>query len=567
MKNRQWPLALCGLLAVSLVAVGGCGSSPNSGNSSGGSTKAQNGGTIRTSFTSNIETLDPAQWTDTTSMNPMQEIYDTLVEYNTSNSGLHPALASRYTVSKDGLTYTFYLRKGVKFSNGDPLTAADVIYSLNRVTRGDATSSGPAPYGFAYSDIVGYNQWYNGGKTPPTGMTGLSGLTSPKAGVVQIKLQQPEAYFLNVLALMSADIVDPPVVQKYGQNYELHAVGTGPMELKSWNQGHQMILVANPKSWRPQPHVKQVIFDENVSADLALLRFQSGEYQLVEGPLPSEVYAKILASASLKKLYNNVPENGMVYLAMNTTKAPFNNVYLRQAVNYALNKSLIIKDITNGRATELTQPLPPGIPGYNPTIKNPYPYNVAKAKALVKQSGYNGQMLTFIYPSTTTDRIRTAEIVQEELQAIGLNVKLQGISQIGNYWPTEDTASGNWNIAWTDWFQDYPDAQDFLENLLGTQAFGATNVGEWTNPQFQKLIDEADALPASQQATRVKDFQQAETIATNNACWAFLYNEWNDDLVTSALQPTPGSSQSNLMLYLHPVLQPQYSLLWIKGSK
>ena len=408
MAWKRWSLTGAGVLAASLMTAGFGG---------GQTLAANNSGVFHSSFTSNIETLDPAQWTDTTSASPMQEIYDTLVEYNPTTSALQPGLAKSWTLSKDGKTYTFYLRSGVKFSNGDPLTAQDVIYSLNRVARGDATTSGAAPYGFAYSDIVGYTQWFNSGKTPPSGMTGMPGLTSPKAGVVQIKLVTPQAYFLNEIALNSADILDPAVVQKYGQNYELHAIGTGPYMLKSWNQGHQMILVNNPKSWKPQPKVKEIILDENVSPDLALLRFQSGEYDFLWGPLPTEVYAKVLSSPILKKDYRNVPENGMVYLAFNTTKAPFNNLYLRQAVNYALNKPLIIKDITNGRAITLTQPLPPGIPGYNASIKNPYPYNVAKAKALVKKSGYKGQTINFIYPSTTTDRIRTAEIVQNELQA------------------------------------------------------------------------------------------------------------------------------------------------------
>jgi len=519
--------------------------------------------TITFAESSNIPTLDPAMWEDMTSRRAMWMIYDTLVEYNSTNTGLHPALAQRMAVSSDGLTYTFYLRPEVKFSNGDPLTAQDVIYSLNRVTSAVASASGPAPYGFSYDDIVGYQQWFQSHQAAVPGEPGMSGLTSPKAGVVQIRLQKPQAYFLNELALMSAVIVDPAVVQKYGASYQLHAVGTGPYKLQSWDQAHQLVLVANDTSWRGAPHVQKLVIDENVSPDLQLLRFERGQYDILNGPLPSEVYAKVLATPSLKKLYKQGPWDGMVYLGFNTTKPPFNNVYLRQAVNYALDKSLILRDITNGRGTVLTQPLPADIPGFNPAVHG-YSYNVALAKQLVKKAGYQGEAITFIYPSYTSDNVRTAEIVQRELLAIGLNVHLQALSELGSYWPMEDNPKNDWNLAWTDWHMDYPDAQDNLEDLLGTEDFNGTNVGNWTNPTFQKLVDEADVLPPSQQAKRVKLYQQAEAIAVQQAAWGYLYYLWDDALVQPLVQPQ--GTDHDLMLYLHPILTPQFNL-WSLDQK
>ncbi len=547
---KRWSMAAAGVATLGLTASMAV---PAVSNASGGNT-------LNFSFSSNIETLDPTEWTDMTSMYPMQEIYDTLVEYDNVNSKIVPGVAT-WKVSKDGTVYTFYLKKGIKFSNGDPLTAADVIYSINRVTRGDANSSGAAPYGFAYSDIKGYSQWFNGGKTPPAGMKGMAGVTSPAPNVVQFKLITPQAFFLNVMALMSAAIVDPTVVAKYGANYQLHAIGTGPYKLASWNQGHQMVLVPNKTSWRYTKGEPTVVMDENVSPDLALLRYEQGQYAFDFGPLPSEVYAKVLSSAQLKSQYHNVVENGVVYLAFNTTKPPFNNVYVRQAVNYAIDKQLLIKNITNGRAQLMTQPLPPGIPGYNKAIKNPFPYDPKLAKALLKKGGYKGQQLTFIYPSNNTDHIRTAEMIQQNLRAIGMKVNLSGTSQIGNYWPLEDNASGNWNIAWTDWFQDYPDAQDFLFNLLAKEAFGATNVGDWTNPAFQSLVTQADSLPASENYQRNNDYSKAETIAVKQAAWAYLYTEWNDALIQPWVKPQ--GTYKDLMLYLHPVKTPQFQYMTV----
>ena len=546
---KQWSMAVAGVAALALTAVG-LGSATVSASS------AQ---VVHFSFSSNIQTLDPTQWSNMAAMYPMQEIYDTLVEYNRDTTALQAGLASHWAISSDGKTYTFYLKPGIKFSNGDPVTAQDVIYSLNRVTMGNASASGAAPYGFAYSDIVGYNAWFNKGNAPPAGMTGMSGVTSPSPDVVQIHLATPQAFFLNELALMSAVVLDPKVVQKYGANYELHAIGTGPYKLARWNQGHQMVLVPNTTSWRYIKGEPEVIMDENVSPDLAMLRYQRGAYDFVWGPLPSEIYAKILASPKLKQQYHNVPENGVVYLAFNTTKPPFNNVYMRQAVNYAINKQILLKDITNNRAVLMTQPLPPGIAGYNSTITNPYPYSPTLAKQLLKKGGYKGQPITFIYLSSNTDYTRTAEMIQTDLQAIGMNVSISGTSEIGNYAGMKHNVAGNWNIAWTDWFQDYPDAQDFLYNLLSKEAFGATNVGDWTNPTFEKLVTTADALPASQQAQRIADYKQAEQIAVKQAAWAFLYTEWNDALIQPWVKPQ--GTHNDLMIYLHPVKTPQFEYM------
>ena len=517
-------------------------------------------GTIHYAENSSIPTLDPASWSGVTEQRPMAMIYDTLVEYNETNTGLHAGLASSYSVSSSGLVYTFHLRSGVKFSNGDPLNAEDVIYSLNRITSADPLGAGAAPYSGAYSDIVGYQQWMKSGKTAAVGAPGLSGVTSPAPGVVQITLAAPQPYFLNELALSSADILDPAVVQQYGKNYELHAIGTGPYKLSSWNQGHQMVLVANPTSWRGAPYVAKIIIDENVTTDLQLLRFEKGDYDFINGPLPSEVYAKILASSSLKKLYHTAPMNGVLYFAFNFTKPPFNNLDMRLAVNYAVDKALLVRDITNGRATIMSQPIPPLIAGYNKSLQ-PYPYNPAKAKQLLKAAGYKGQPIYLIYPSQTQDRVRMAEMIQQNLKAVGMNVQIQGIDQWTAFNDEEYNPKANWNIAWYDWWQDYPDAQDFVENLLGTEMFNGTNVGDWTNPQFQKLIDTADELPPSENAQRVKDYQQAEVIAHNQACWLFIYTLWQDDLVQPWLQPQPQSSHNALMLYLHPILTQQFNYI------
>lgn len=564
--NKGW-LGAAGLAVAGATLLAGCGGTSSTGGSTGSSaklgpafsSKPSHGGTVTVAFTSNIETLDPGQWTDVTSAFPMQQIYQTLVTYAGDGSTLVPDAAT-WTVSPDGKTYVFNIKPGLKFSNGDPVTAQDVKYSLDRVTGYNASGSGPAPYGFAYSGIVGYSQWYNNGKPPAKGVTGLSGVTVTGPLQVTIKLSTPEAYFLNTLALDSAVILDQKVASQYTPNtYMLHAIGSGPFEVQSWSRGHQLVLVRNPDyKGSPTPYLSKIVMEENVSWSLQLLRFEKGQLDMINGPIDSSVYSQVLTSKKLQNLYHKTTENGIVYLGFNTTKAPFNNVDVRLAVNYALNKALISKDVTNGRGPIAGQPLPPGMPGYNKSIQ-PFPYSPAKAKKLLTEAGYksgHGPTITMIYPSNSPDHIRTADIVQQELDAVGFKVNLSAISQVGSYWPYEDTATKPWNLAWTDWFQDYPDPEDFAYNLLSKQAFGATNVGDWTNAQFQTLIDKADNLPAAQDAQRWALYKQSETIAHNQASWAFLYYYWNDALIQPWLGP------ANVGYYLPPVLEPEFNRIW-----
>ncbi len=543
---------LSGLAVTSLVAISG-GALPHVASAASGQ------GYIRYAEPAEQTTLDPAGLGDDTASRVMNMVFDSLVEYDQTDAGLHGGLAQRYTISPDGKTYTFYIRKGVKFSNGDPLTAQDIVYNLNREASADPIGEGPAVWTGVFTDIVGYQQWLDSKKTAKLGQTGMSGVTSPAPDVVQIKLSKPQPYFLNELALDIGDIGDPAVEMKYGKNFSLHAVGTGPYKIKSWNQGHQLVLVPNPSSWRGNPKNKGVIVDENVSYDLQLLRFEKGEYDYIHGPLPSAIYAKVLASSNAKKDYITAPMNGVTYFAFNTTRAPFNNIDMRLAANYAVNKAEIIRDITNGRATPETQPLPPGIPGYNSTLKG-YGYNPNLARQYLKKAGYKGQPITIVYFAGGTDYTRLADMIQQDLMAVGMKVQLKGISQLGNYLTYEYNPKNPWDLTWSQWTQDYPDAQDFLENLLATESFKSNNLGNWTLPEFQKLVDTADALPASDQAQRIADYQKAEKLADDNVCWLFLYNLWQDALVQPWVSPRP-NTHSGLMVYLHPVLKPQWNLM------
>ena len=515
-----------------------------------------NGGTVTMALDSNIATLDPADWTDIPSMYAMDEIYSTLVTYAENSTTIVPDLAT-WTVANGGRTYIFHLNPKARFSNGVPVTAADVKFSLDRVTSYNASGQGPAPYGSSYSNIVGYNRWFNNGSAPKPGVEGLAGIQVLNPQTVVIHLHTPAGSFLNTMALMSAVIVDPAVVKRWGpKDYEYHAVGSGSFKVQSWTPGREMVLVPNPYYFGPKPYVSKVVIEENVSPQLQLLRFEKGQLSF-DINIDSGTYLTIRSNPKLAKLFHKAPYNEIVFLKMNLSHKPMQNKLVRQALNYAVNKQLLVKVVLNGLGQPASQVLPPKVPGYNTSLK-PYPYNPGLARELLKKAGYpNGLKLNYYYLSANPDVVRMALILEQTMAAAGFHLQLHAVSQIGTYFPFIINPKNNWDLAFSDWPQDYPNAQDFLYNLYERLLTLNPNARQWVDtPKFSRLINQADALPTSKSAEADRLYAEADAIGQQNAYWVNLYYPDQEALVQSWMAP-------NLNLYMHPVKGPQFQYMWI----
>jgi ABC-type transport system substrate-binding protein len=555
--KRTWITLGSALLAVTL-ALAGCGGS-GTGSSSSGSwyanlgykpyqSKPTNGGVFRIAFQTDIPELDPLTWTDLQSMYPMDVIYDTLVRYSDDGTNLVPDLAT-WQVSPDGKVYTFFLRHGVRFSNGDPLTAADVKYSLERLTS--HANAGVSGYGSYFAMIQGYDAWHNGTASD------LSGVQVVNPYELRITLSYPAPYFLNDLALMAAGIVDPAVVNKWGnQNYSHHAVGSGPFMLQSWTPNKEMILVPNPLYWGPKPHLKEIDIKIGPDPSLALEQFQRGQLDETT-EITSQNYLQIEANPALKALYHRVPMNGIYFVYLNCKEGPTANVLVRQAINYAINKKQLIATLTNGRGGVVNDAvLPPRMPGYDPSLPPLYPYNLAKAKQLMAEAGYKkGFTLRFVgWTDPTTTML--ADFLQSQLKQIGINVQIstmtypQFLQQVAN--------PKNFGMAEYAWYQDYPDPQDFFDALFNQNAFGATNFTYWSNPTVQHDIVTADQLPASQNAERYQLYRDAQKIIAENAPVIWEYYAWNDEVVQPWVGPNDLAAWG-----LGPIYPIEFWRVWI----
>lgn len=554
-KQRFAGTIVAGAVLVAL-ALGGCGSTASSaGGYAAYQSKPTYGGTFHIAFQTDIPELDPLTWTDLQSMYPMLQIYDTLVRYDYNSTKIVPDVAN-WTSSPNGLVYTFHLRNGVRFSNGHPLTAQDVKFSLDRLTS--HANAGVSGYGSYFAMIKGFAGWNDGKIT-----TGLSGIQVVNDHELKFTLNYPAPYFLNVLALQAADITDPAVVNQWGNlAYSAHAVGTGPFMLKKWVRNTEMILVRNPYYWGPKPYLKEIDIEIGPNPTLAFEKFQLGQLDATtNGGVSSEItsanYLQIQANPKLKALYHRTPENGMMFVDLNSKVGPTANVLVRQAINYAIDQQQLIKTLTNGRGGVMTNAvMPPEMPGFQKGLPPLYAYNLQKANELMRQAGYQKGFTTTFIGWTDPTTTKLADFLQAQLKKINITVNIRTMT----YPQFLGVAANpnNFGLAEYGWFQDYPDPQDFFDALYNQNAFGATNFTYWKNAEAQHLITEADRMPASQDSQRYVLYQRAQSIVASQAPVLFEYTLWMDALV----QPWVGPKNVNAW-GLGPVYPIEFNRVWI----
>lgn len=500
-------------------------------------------------FTSDIKTLDPLQTADTQSDVPVDAIYNMLLTYN-PQSKVIPSLAQSWQIQDGGKRYILHLRHGVRFSNGDAFTAQDVVDELDRAMN----PKNADPYSGALSAVVGYGAY----QKKPVGTP--SGLTSPNPYTVVIQLTQPQGFFLNALTLPSVGgIPDPAAVAKYGQNYTNHPVGTGPYMLSAYQPGQSLTLVRNPYYWGAKPKIATVNMLFNLTPQTGLQMFEKGQLDVfpaaAQFEIPSADYLTVLSNPALKADYYRAPVIGISMAFLNEQLVPaFKNVKVRQAINYAVNKTALIRTF-NGRGLPATQILPPGMPGYQPSLKG-YPYNPRKARQLLAEAGYKKGFTVTMWVPSDPNYLNPAQVIQSELGQVGITLKLRTMT-LATY--EQGMSANKVPMGFEYWTEDYPDPQDFLFYMLDPSLVnGNGNFANWVDPQFAKLEQTANNLPPSQDARRYQLYDQAQSIAMAQAPWLFGWFPVQDALISPSLSPSPKVA---LYDYLNPNLPLQIASL------
>jgi oligopeptide transport system substrate-binding protein len=479
---------------------------------------AKQGGEIIATYKDDVSTLDPAIGYDWQNWSMIKSLFDGLMDYEPGTTNLKPDLAESYEISPDGKTFTFKLRHGVKFHNGREMTADDVKYSLDRVTNPKTQSPGAGFFG----SIKGYDE-VAAGKAD-----GLSGVTVVDPYTVKFELSRPDATFLHVMAINFAHVVPKEEVEKYGADFGKHPVGTGAFKLAEWTLGQRIVFVRNPDYWhKGLPHLDKITFEVGQEPIVALLRLQKGEIDLPLDGIPPAKFQEVMADPEQKA---RVVEGGQLhtgYITMNTTMAPFDNVKVRQAVNMAINKARIVQ-IINNRAVPANQPLPPSMPGYDKEYKG-YPYDVAKAKALLAEAGHPDGFDTQLFAMNTDPNPRIAQAIQQDLAAVGIKASIQALAQANVIAAGGDKAGAP--MIWSGgmgWIADFPDPSNFYGPILGCAGAvpGGWNWSWYCNKDLDAKAAEADSMTdPAKSAERNKMWSAIYDKIMEDAPWAPVFNE------------------------------------------
>lgn len=516
-------LLLAGLVLGGLACVPKPGDKPsgaNGGQTTGGDqTPPQLPAEYRFPLPDDARSLDPAQITDTVSDSVARKIFNTLVKFDTE-ANVVDDLAESHQVTADGLAYTFNLRSGIRFHNGQDLTAEDVAYSLRRVLD-PATASPRANLLFYIKGAEAASL----GKIKPEEIEGIK-VTGPLS--IKLVLTKPYAPFLDVLCMTNFGVVPKAEVERDPQGFGDHPVGSGPFVFVSWAKGDRLTLKANRDYFKSQPKIETLIYRIIKDEKTRFENFKSGTLEHCDIP-PSQI-SEVNGNEQLKALVRGEPAMDMYCYGFNCEQPPFkDNTALRRALNYAVDKDNIIQNIWGGLVTAQKTYVPAGMfyfwqdaPGYS--------YDVEMAKKLLEEAGYPGgkglpELVLNIDVQPTNKLV--AQAVQQDLAKIGVKVKIES-TQWSEF--LTKVYDGQSLFFQNTWLADYPDPDNWLYVLLHSDNFGEKgNITRWSNSEFDHLVKQAQI--ELDPVVRSELYAKAEKIAHQEAPWLLLFWKNSSTLV------------------------------------
>lgn len=476
-----------------------------------------------------LATLDPALAFDQNSLTAISMIYTGLVQLDDTMHA-QAQLASDWQVSSDGLTWTFHLKKNLKFSDGTPLTASDVAYSINRALL-PATKSDIAPI---YLGIIKNADKVLGGSLAT--LVGNS-LQVVDATTLKIVTRQKAPYFLDMLAHSCSYVVEEKLIKTYGATFTDHLSeggGSGPFKVKLYNHNQRIEFVPNPYYYGKKPQLNLVVFPFYSQQEAAYNDYAAGKVDTAGVPLAA------LPGITKRPDYHQVPQLWINYYTMNYKVAPFNNTNIRKAFALAIDKTAIAKDVWKNTVTPTNHILPEGMPGYNPKLTGPdgtqsLKGNPQQAQAFLKQGlkdeGWANvsQMppVTLTYASGLSSFDNEVHaLIASWKQVLGINVIPSPVNS-DTLLDQVSAATGNsqgiqmWGLSWVG---QYPDPQDWLTRQFDKgSVYNSMNYGQNASDTAakqqvtQQNLQKADGN--FQDSARIQTYQQAEQQLVNDVAW------------------------------------------------
>lgn len=522
---RVWALtALAGVLAV------GCDAQRETLH------QRRDPGALVVAQASDVIILDPVRATDSESIEVGELLFEGLVGWKPGTTDVEPRLATSWQVSDDGLTWTFELRPGVKFHDGTAFDANAVVFSFERLlVKGHPQS---------IHDVANY---WRGQMSDVENVVAITPLT------VAIHVRRKFAPLLGNLAMYP--MVSPTAVIKWGATFSDHPVGTGPFLFESWTKGARVVVRRYPGYWGRAPALTQIVFQVVVDARQRLINLESGSVDLAMAILPDE---QPFVELHPDLVLHHTPGNDISYLALNTQHPPFDDVRVRRAANFAINKEPIVKLGYQGRAVAADTPLPPTIWGYH-TPATRYHYDPVAARKLLAAAEADGafdakRVYQLFVPSTPRPYLpqpeRVARFLQASLEQVGIHTEL-----VLQPYPAHRAAiqAGKHDLCLFGWVGDTGDPDNFLFVLLHSNQAniekGAQNVALYQDADVDRML--LDAQAATSEATRSALYASIQDKIASDAPWV--------PLAHSELVVAGRAELENVVL--SPTGHPVYSLI------
>jgi peptide/nickel transport system substrate-binding protein len=493
-KKKKALLAMLAVLVAGTMALTGCGSSSSK-------PAAGKDGKLVIAQSSDPLFLDPHGNDEGPTNSVNSNIYDSLVDRQ-GDLTIKPGLAESWE-QKDSLTWVFHLRKNVKFHNGDPFTADDVLFSFEHVAKNKVVAN-----------MVNF----------------IDKTTKVDDYTIEIKTKEPFAPMLNYISKIM--IIDKKYVEAVGdQEFNLKPIGTGPYKVTEWVKEDHINMVANDEYWKGKPEIKNVVFRPITNEATRTAALISGDVQLITD-VPVRDADRIQKDSKLQ--FQGVSGLRFIYLTVDVTrpvtpaveggKNPFVDERVRKALRMSIDTDSIIKNVMNGHAYPANQGNPKVVTGYVEDLEN-YKYDPEQAKKLLAEAGYpEGFSLTLDAPNNRYHNdFKVAEAIASQLAKVGINVKLNLMpkSLYFDYIRPGDKTT----MCLTGWSSTEGDAGDWYVSMFYTRGLkpghGASNRGFYSNPEFDKLCDDADAT--ADMAQRTKYLQDATRLLAKEMPFVPLY--------------------------------------------
>lgn len=454
---------------------------------------AMAGGTVKFVLGVDITTLLPADTPDNPTMMVEAHIFEGLVQYD-SEMNIIPVLAERWEISEGGKVYTFYLRKGITFHDGTPFNA----YAVKK--------------NFEY---ISNNNLRMGNLYKPN----IESMEVVDDYTVKFILKFPFAPFLNYLCHPAGRIVSPKAIDMYGSDpAELgkHAVGTGPFKFVEWIPGERVVLVKNENYWKPgYPKLDMITFVPVPEAVTRVLQVQSGDADLAVN-VPAVLLPKLEKDPRVDVV--SMPTLRVIFLGLNLKRKPFDDVRVRRALNYAIDKETLCKTIMRGLAVPLDSPISSYTWGH--ASAGGYPYDPEKAKELLAEAGYpDGFEMELITPKGRYPQdYETAVAIQSMLKKVGIKVNVVTMdwpSYVARVLKTDD-----YDAHLLGWSPSTGEAFWAIQPVLGTGS--VYNRCFYSNPTVDQLLEEAKR--ETDTSRQLKLLADAQKLIMEDAPWVFLYN-------------------------------------------